>query len=146
MFEPILYTISETTAVGIAIQKKPAYSVLVSAASCLINFLGNLLLTPIWGPWGAAASTAFAYVVFFAVRTACSYRIFPVRYKLPQFAISLSALAAFAVYGSTHSFQWIQVLLFVGVIMILFLCFRADILPLIQRAVHSLGFGKEHHL
>lgn len=143
MFEPILYTISETTAVGIAIQKKPRYSVVVSAVSCLVNFAGNLVLAPVWGAWGAAASTAFAYVVFFVVRTACSQRVFPVRYRLPQFAVSLSALAAFAIYGSTHSFHWIQIPMFLVVILILFLSYRTDILRLLQDAVHSLVQKKE---
>ena len=78
MFGPILYTVSETTATGIAIEKRPVYTVLISAGACLANFLGNLLLTPTLGALGAAISTACSYLVFFVLRTTAFQRIFPV--------------------------------------------------------------------
>lgn len=127
MFEPIMYTISETTATGIVVQKKPAYQLIVAGGSCLVNFIGNWILTPLMGPQGAALSTGISYIVFFALRTGLSNRVFYVRYRLPRFAAAVAALLAFAVYGSDHRFSWHQILMCAGVIGVIFAAYQKDI-------------------
>ncbi len=124
MFEPIMYTISETTATGIVVQKKSVYQVAVAGGACLVNFLGNWWLTPIMGPQGAALSTGVSYIVFFVIRTVLANKVFYVDYKLPKFAVAVLALVLFAVYGSNHSFSLIQVAMFIGVIGITLLVYK----------------------
>lgn len=127
MFEPIMYTVSETTATGIVVQKKSAYQLAVAGISCLLNFFGNWLLTPIMGPQGAAISTGVSYIVFFAVRTYFANKVFYVDYSLSKFAVSTLALLLFSVYGSMHSFSVIQIFMFLGVTAVTLLSYREHI-------------------
>jgi O-antigen/teichoic acid export membrane protein len=127
MFEPIMYTISETTATGMVVQKKPVYQVIVAGGSCLSNFIGNWILTPRMGPQGAALSTGIAYIVFFALRTGLSNRVYYVPYRLPRFAVAVAALMAFAVYASNRAFTWIQLLMCAGVVAVVAVAYREDI-------------------
>ena len=127
MFEPIMYTISETTATGMVVQKKSIYQVIVAGGACIVNFIGNLILTPIYGPQGAALSTGISYIIFFAIRTALSNHVFYVDYGLGRLAISALALFGFSIYGSNFSFSWITVCLFFAVIGVIAICYRKDL-------------------
>ena len=69
LFVPLLYTLSEVTAVGIAIAKKTKYSMYVSLIAIIINVIGNYFLIPFLGATGAAISTAISFWVFYIVRT-----------------------------------------------------------------------------
>lgn len=115
MFEPIMYTISESTATGIAISKKSGYQVIVSAGACILNLIGNVVLTPSLGGRGAALSTAIAYIMFFALRTGLANRVFFVEYHLTRFTLLVVMLFAFAFYGSLTVFSW-KYLVFFGAI------------------------------
>ena len=116
MFEPIMYTISETTTTGMVIQKKSNYQMIVALGSFGVNFVGNWLLTPLLGPRGAALSTGVSYIVFFMLRTGLSNRVFYIDYGLKKFAIVIIMLFAYAYYGSTHYFSFVQILFFVIII------------------------------
>ncbi|WP_202743553.1 lipopolysaccharide biosynthesis protein [Acinetobacter calcoaceticus] len=72
---PLLYTLSETTAIGITIARKTKLAMIASVSAMLINLLGNYLLVPYWGAAGAAASTAFAFWIFYILRTEFSKRV-----------------------------------------------------------------------
>lgn len=113
IFEPIMYTISETTVTGLVVKKKSSYQVLVAVVACVTNFAGNWLLTPRMGPKGAAISTGFSYIIFFALRTFLSNRIFYINYHLPKLIIMITLLAGLAFYGSNYGFSMIQVGFFV---------------------------------
>lgn len=66
---PLFYTLSETTAVGIAISRKTMYSMFASVGAMCINALGNYILVPLFGAAGAAASTASSFWIFYVFRT-----------------------------------------------------------------------------
>lgn len=66
---PLFYTLSETTAVGIAIARKTQMAMLASIVAMLINLVGNYILVPEYGTKGAAAATAIAFWSFFILRT-----------------------------------------------------------------------------
>lgn len=120
MFEPIMYTISESTGTGMVIKKKSGYQIIVAVTACVVNLFGNLLLTPRLGFVGAAISTGFSYIVFFAIRTGLSNIVFYVEYHLGKFAMLTILLFLFASYGSFFAFSTYHVILFL--IYILFLC------------------------
>lgn len=124
MFEPIMYTISETTATGIVVQKKSKYQMLIAGVSCITNFFGNWLLTPLMGARGAALSTGVSYIVFFAMRTVLANKVFYVDYHLKNFMLVSLTLLLFAYYGSTHFFSLIQVLMCAGVLLVTLFCYR----------------------
>lgn len=119
MFEPIMYTISETTATGIVVQKKSQYQLIVAGVSCITNFGGNWILTPIMGARGAALSTGFSYFVFFIARTLLANKVFFVNYNLNRFILVSVSLFLFAYYGSTHYFSKVQVFMCIGILLLL---------------------------
>lgn len=135
MFEPIMYTISETTATGIAVQKKTLYQVVVAGGACIVNFFGNLWLTPLMGAQGAAISTGISYVVFFALRTAMANRVFKVNYRMKSFSLVIATLFIFAVYGSSHAFSVIQLLMFFGVIGVVAVAYNKDFVYAMQTGI-----------
>ena len=66
---PLLYTLSETTVIGISISKKTSYSMLASLLAFVVNLVGNFLLVPKFGAAGAAVSTCVTFWFFFILRT-----------------------------------------------------------------------------
>lgn len=69
---PLLYTLSESTSVGIGIKRKTLFSMLAAIVALLTNIIGNWFLIPYYGAAGAAISTSFAFFVFFIIRTEIS--------------------------------------------------------------------------
>lgn len=72
---PLLYTLSETTGVGIAIVRKTKYSMLASVGAMITNGIGNFLLVPSYGASGAAVSTAVSFFIFYIFRTELSCKV-----------------------------------------------------------------------
>ena len=79
---PLFYTLSETTAIGIAIARKTKLAMLASIVAMLINVVGNYILVPKYGAMGAAAATAIAFWSFFIMRTEFSKLVWR---KIPSF-------------------------------------------------------------
>lgn len=75
LLAPLFYTLSETTAVGIAIARKTRYSMFASILAMLTNALGNYLLVPKMGALGAAISTAISFWFFYILRTELSRKV-----------------------------------------------------------------------
>lgn len=72
--QPIMYTLSETTTLGIVFSKKSYLNIYVSILSIIPNILLNFLLVPNYGAVGAAAATGFSYICFFFLRSYYSYK------------------------------------------------------------------------
>ncbi len=66
---PLLYTLSETTVVGIGVTRRSGFAMLASALAFLINLLGNWYLIPSLGAAGAAVSTCISFWIFLILRT-----------------------------------------------------------------------------
>lgn len=66
---PLLYTLSETTVVGIGISRRSGFAMLAALIALGVSLLGNWLLVPAYGAAGAAASTCVAFWVFLVART-----------------------------------------------------------------------------
>lgn len=67
--QPILYTLSETTTLGIAFSKKSHLNVLVSFFSIIPNIVINIILVRDYGAVGAAVATGISYIFFFFFRS-----------------------------------------------------------------------------
>lgn len=68
-FPHIMYTLSETTTLGIVFSRKTHYNIFVSLMALIVSVGINLLLTPAYGFKGAALASTAAYVVFYLART-----------------------------------------------------------------------------
>lgn len=96
VFIPLMYTISETTAIGINFFKKTKWHILISLTVCIINIIGNVLLVPRYGASGAAISTGISYIIFFILRTHISLAYFKVNYALKRIYFFVICIGAFA--------------------------------------------------
>lgn len=121
---PIMYTISETTCVGINFKKKPKYHIIISCATAVTNIIGCYILIQYFGAKGAAISTGLAYVVFYALRTYFSYRLYKVNYHLKKFSVSCGLIYALAIYASFNNVNVKFCLLSVIVVVILSIIYK----------------------
>ncbi|HGQ7306617.1 TPA: lipopolysaccharide biosynthesis protein [Pseudomonas aeruginosa] len=78
---PLLYALSEATAIGISISRRTGLSMLSSILAALTSFGGNYLLVPLYGAAGAAVATAVAFWVFLFCRTEFSCSVWR---KIPR--------------------------------------------------------------
>ncbi|MCD6449745.1 MAG: lipopolysaccharide biosynthesis protein, partial [Thermotogaceae bacterium] len=119
---PIMYTISETTVLGINFKKKTYWHIVIASVSALVNYIGNTLLVPILGGKGAAISTGLSYIVFFAMRTIISKRLYDVKYDLTKIIFGNIVIASVAFIGTFRrsTFETILASL-IGILIILLL-------------------------
>lgn len=97
MFNPIMYTLSETTVNGLYFKKKSRWQVVITVISCLINIIGNSLLIPILGIKGAAVSTGISYILLFELRTYFSNKFYYVNFELWRLRLILLLMIIFSV-------------------------------------------------
>lgn len=104
IFNPIMYTISETTVNGLVFMKKSKYQVVVAIGACIVNIIGNAILVPELGCRGAAISTGLSYIVFFTLRTFLSNKYFYVDFKLKRFYMLTLLTVLYAGYSTFFPF------------------------------------------
>ena len=105
IFNPIMYTISETTVMGLVFKKKSKMQVIVALGACVFNIIGNTILVPRFGCQGAAISTGLSYILFFTLRTLLSNKFFYVDYSLKKFYLLTSIVAVYALYNTFIKFN-----------------------------------------
>jgi len=105
IFNPIMYTISETTVNGLVFMKKSKMQVVVAVGACATNIIGNTILVPRLGSQGAAISTGISYIVFFTLRTLISNRYYYVDFKLKKFYFLTLVVVIYALYNTFIPFN-----------------------------------------
>lgn len=131
VFMPIMYTISETTVLGINFKNKSKYHINVAIIAAIFNFIGNLILVPTYGAKGAAISTGLAYIVFFCARTYYSIKLYKVNYNLSKFAIASTLVYVLAIYSSFNNFNIVIVILTIVNIIILTILYKDVLIEII---------------
>ncbi len=132
LFQPIMYTISETTVVGVYFKKKSYAHVIIASIACIVNLIGNFILIPIIGPKGAAISTGVSYIVFFTLRTWFSNRYYYVDYKLWKFYLTTALLIAFAFFNTFWKFSLYTVGLYIILVIIILILYRQTVCDMIK--------------
>lgn len=130
---PIMYTISETTVIGINFSKNTKYHINVAIISAVANVIGNLMLVPKYGATGAAISTGLAYVIFFIARTYYANKFYKVKYKLGKFSICIVVIYIFAAYSSMYKFNNIILFLTIGSLLMVLVTYRNIIGNIIKK-------------
>ncbi len=69
---PILYTIGETTALGISFKRKTIFVTLATLSGSILNIIINYLLVPKYGAFGAVIANSTAFIFLFWGRTIIS--------------------------------------------------------------------------
>lgn len=108
IFYPIMYTVSETTVIGINFAKKTHWHLWISLMAASVNFIGNSLLVPVYGAKGAALATGISYVVFFYSRTLISRKLFPVDYGLIRYSMGTLMLIVVALINTFSDSAYLQ--------------------------------------
>ncbi len=86
---PVLYTISETTGLGIGFKRKTTYTIVISVISGGTNVALNWIMIPVFGGIGAAIATGMSYVAFFWGRTLISNHLWYKMNILPFVGVTL---------------------------------------------------------
>jgi O-antigen/teichoic acid export membrane protein len=128
IFHPIMYTISETTVMGISFMKKSKMHIIVALVSCITNIIGNTILVPIYGCKGAAISTGLSYIVFFTLRTIISNKYFYVDFKLRKFYLLTCCTVIYALYNTFIRFNVGSVIGFVICMIVLLTLYKDTIM------------------
>lgn len=125
---PILYTISETTTLGIVFSGKSYYNLVVSILALIPNILLNFLLVPRYGTIGAGIANASAYIVFCLARTYFSrkngFRISFVKQSL--------TIIVFFIAACINAFKIPYTIIYTALLFLLALFVQADTLKEIK--------------
>ncbi|AVQ47314.1 oligosaccharide flippase family protein [Clostridium botulinum] len=92
---PIMYTVSESTCLGISFSRKTSYNIIVSLIAAVVNYVLNYLLVPKYGALGASIATGISYTVFFWSRTLISRKLW-FRFELGFYILNTGAMLLLA--------------------------------------------------
>lgn len=137
VFMPIMYTLSETTVIGINFYKKPRWHIFIASISCLVNILGNWMLVPRYGAIGASIATALSYVVFFSLRTFISLKYYKVRYGLKKTYIMIFIILLYAVYSIKNVNFLMDMLVGMGILLFMCLFYYKDLVKAYRNYIGS---------
>lgn len=129
---PIMYTISETTVLGINFKKKTKYHIYIAIVSAISNIIGNFILVPVYGAKGAAISTGLSYVIFFFARTYFAKRFYEIKLYLGRFMICIASIYLFTIYSSIYKFNYVTLFLSIFNIILVCIMYRNVILSLLK--------------
>lgn len=132
IFNPIMYTISETTVMGLVFKKKSNVQIFVALGACITNIVGNYFLVPLLGPKGAAISTGISYIVFFSIRTFLSNRYYYINFELKKFYILTAIVSLFALYNTFFKFSAYTILGYIVCLFVLICFYKKTILWIID--------------
>lgn len=130
---PLLYTLSETTVVGIGISRRSSFAMLAAVLAFIANLIGNWLLIPHFGAAGAAVSTCISFWILFILRTEFSIYLWK---PMPRFllygktTLLVAGASVFTIYGERI---YVYVLAFWGLMLIsAFVRFKAEMLEIVN--------------
>lgn len=116
VFMPVMYTVSETTVLGINFSKNTKYHITISLFTAIFNIIGNIVLVSKFGAKGAAISTGIAYILFFTLRTYLARRLIDYKFNLKRFYSISFLIFLYSLYLTFYN-NMIFTLLF-GIILI----------------------------
>lgn len=141
MFNPIMYTISETTVNGIVFMKKSKMQILVAAGACITNLIGNLLLVPSLGGKGAAISTGISYIIFFTLRTFISNRYYYINFKLKKFYFLTFSMVGYAFYNTFFEGGIYTIIIAILEILAVFILYKEACISIINYGISIIKRG-----
>lgn len=119
IFQPILYTLSETTVVGLNFQKRSKAQLWITISSLIFNVGINILLTERYGIIGTSVAVGLSYVFFLTLRSILSYHYYKVQYHFSKMYVSITILFAFALIHTLYPEKLISYLLAIVFYMII---------------------------
>ena len=105
---PLLYTLSETTVIGISITRRSSFAMIAAILAFIVNVIGNFWLIPLYGAAGAAVSTCVSFWVFFILRTEFAiyvWRAIPRVILYSYTSLLVTGAVVNSLFGKTYSMQ-----------------------------------------
>ena len=124
VFVPIMYTISETTVVGLIFMKKSSWQILPPSIACVVNFLGNYILVPILGGKGAAISTGISYIVFLYARTILSNKFYYIDFGIKKITCITMLIIGYALEATLCGSQVASLVIGIFVLVIIAIAYK----------------------
>jgi O-antigen/teichoic acid export membrane protein len=118
---PIMYTISETTTLGISFSRKTYYNIVISLVAAIVNYIGNFILVPRLGAMGASISTGISYIVFFWMRTLISRKLW-FKFDLRLYLANTFLMVVLASFSVTINNIFINLLIVLSIIFVNRVC------------------------
>ncbi len=121
LFYPIMYTISETTTLGITFSKKSYLNLIVSVLSIITNLFLNFILVPKYAAVGAAIATGISYIVFFWARTIISRKIW-YKFKVDRYVYITIVLLIAAIYNTFNiNRAWATLINLLSIVLVIYI-------------------------
>lgn len=143
IFNPVMFTISETTVTGLVLMKKSKLQVLVMIIPCLTNVIGNSWLVPLLGCRGAAISTGISYIVLFTTRTIVANRYFYVDFGLRKFYILTIATTIYAGVSTFIPFGAASLIGFLVCFSVLVLLYYGEFIYMFQYGLDLINMNRK---
>jgi len=96
----IFSMLKDVSITGLQIMKKTKIIGLTLAGIAAFNLLLNMLLVPVWGIYGAAASSTLSQLIFFVIMFISSQKCYKIPYRLDKVAIIVISGALLYLCGS----------------------------------------------
>lgn len=132
IFHPIMYTISETTSIGIDFKKKSYLHIIIALCACVSNGIGNILLVPIMGGRGAAISTGLSYIVFFLMRSVFGIMNYNYQPNMSKTFVMILLTLVYAFYSSFLSNYIFNLLIYIFLVFITIMLYRNTVFNIIK--------------
>lgn len=144
VFMPMMYTISETTVIGVNFYKKPKWHILIAGVSCIVNIIGNWLLVPDYGAIGASISTAFSYIVFFSLRTVISLKYYHVYYDLKRIYFMILIIALYSIYSIINFNFYLNIIVGFCTLLFMTLIYYKDLMTFFKKSLIKQFFNRKN--
>ncbi len=144
MAYPLLYTLSESTGVGIGIKRKTLFSLLAAVMALIVNAIGNWLLIPIYGAAGAAMASAIAFFIFFVIRTEASSKLWESFERWRMYGLMLGLVVLSLVLNSIQINSILIVLIYFAVWMVALVMFKRQTIKSVNYFLVKLKFKTKY--
>lgn len=132
IFNPIMYTISETTVNGIGFKKKSKVHILIAILVCITNIIGNIILIPKIGSKGAAISTGISYILFWALRTIISNKYYKIDWDYNKFLIITFFTIVYAFYNTFYNNSIVIILGYIIEMLLIIFLYKNSIIDFLK--------------
>ena len=110
-----MYTISETTKLGINFKRKTEFNMLSTGIAGLINLIGNYFLVPRLGGLGASISTGISFIVYFWIGTLISRKLW-FNFDILFFIVNIALMVILAFVSVFYNLVVVEVLIYILII------------------------------
>lgn len=132
MFQPIMYTISETTVLGLTFLKKSKIQLYISLLACCCNLLLCIVLTRYWGTQGTSIAVGTSYIFFFVVRTLWSNKYYKIPIPFSKLCLGILLLYLFAIYETFHASTLVSYCIALLLLITIALLYRNSMLEILH--------------